>query len=93
MKFLRSKSFWLTVAHIAVAGASIAGGIIFPGAAPIIVASQALINGIIPSPNKGVNDASKISSPTNSDGNSRTPTQQTIPPQQGTDQNVKGSVT
>jgi len=50
MSFLKSKQFWFTIAHLGVAGASIAGAILFPPAAPIIIGSQAMINGLIPSP-------------------------------------------
>jgi hypothetical protein len=50
MKWLKSKTFWLSVAHIAVAGAGIAGGVLFPPFAPIIISGQALVNGLIPSP-------------------------------------------
>jgi hypothetical protein len=50
MKFLKSKSFWLTVAHIAIGGAGVAAGIFFPAAAPIIISTQAMVNGLIPSP-------------------------------------------
>lgn len=50
LKFLKSKSFWLTVTHIGVAGAGIAGALIAPPLAPFILSGQALVNGIIPSP-------------------------------------------
>jgi len=50
MGFLKKKSFWFTVVHLAVAGASITGAIMFPPAAPLIIGSQAMINGLIPSP-------------------------------------------
>lgn len=51
-KFLKSKTFWLYLAHVAVASGSVASSIMFPGSAAVIVASQALVNGIIPSPIK-----------------------------------------
>lgn len=50
MKWIKSKPFWLTVAHLAVAGAGITGGIMFPPFAPLIISGQALVNGLIPSP-------------------------------------------
>ena len=42
--------FWLTLAHIAVAGAGVAGAIFFPPAAIPIIGAVSLLNGLIPSP-------------------------------------------
>jgi hypothetical protein len=50
MGWLKSKRFWLTVAHFGIAGAGIAGAILVPGAAPLILSGQALVNGLLPSP-------------------------------------------
>jgi hypothetical protein len=50
LKILRNKNFWLSVAHVVVAGASITGAVLVPGAAPLIISGQALLNGLIPSP-------------------------------------------
>lgn len=44
------KKFWLTFAHIAVAGAGVAGAIFFPPAAIPIIGAVSLLNGLIPSP-------------------------------------------
>ena len=50
MKFFKSKKFWLTAAHLATGGASLALVILFPPLLPLIVPIQAVINGVIPSP-------------------------------------------
>jgi hypothetical protein len=50
MHFIKSKKFWLTVAHVGTAAVSIGLGIAFPGIRTIILGIQAGINGIIPSP-------------------------------------------
>ncbi len=50
MHFLRSKRFWLTVAHVAVMGAGAAAVIIFPPSAVFIAPGAGLLNAVIPSP-------------------------------------------
>jgi hypothetical protein len=49
-RIFKNKRFWLTVAHIGTAAGSIALAIAFPEIRPVILGSQALINGILPSP-------------------------------------------
>jgi hypothetical protein len=50
MGFLHSKKFWLTTAHVGIFAGSIAGAILFPPFAPIIIGTQAAAHGLIPSP-------------------------------------------
>jgi hypothetical protein len=44
------KHWWLTIAHVAVAGGAIAGAVMFPPLAAVIIGVQAMVNGLIPSP-------------------------------------------
>lgn len=50
MGFLKSKKFWLGFAHVGTAISSIGLALAFPEIRPIILGSQALINGVMPSP-------------------------------------------
>lgn len=50
LKIFKNKNFWFSVAHIAVAGGSVALSVMFPAAIPAIIPGQALLNGLIPSP-------------------------------------------
>ena len=47
---LKNKIFWVTVAHIVVVGAGVAGAIAFPPAVPVIMLAVGAINGALPSP-------------------------------------------
>jgi len=50
MGWLKSKRFWLSVAHVAVMGAGVAGVILFPPAAALITPAAGTLNALIPSP-------------------------------------------
>ena len=50
MGFLKSKKFWLTVAHFGILGGAIAGSIVFPPLIPVIIPSAAAAHGLLPSP-------------------------------------------
>lgn len=50
MHWLRSKRFWLSVAHLGVIGGGAAAVLLFPPAAVLIAPGAGLINALIPSP-------------------------------------------
>ena len=50
MHWLRSKRFWLTVAHIGLISGAVASSVIIPGSGIAIMAGAAAVNGMLPSP-------------------------------------------
>lgn len=50
MGWIKSKRFWLGFAHVAIFAGSIAGAVMFPPLAPLIIGTQAAAHGLIPSP-------------------------------------------
>lgn len=50
MDWIKSKRFWLLVAHVAVMGGGSAAAVLFPPAAPLITIGIGTVNALIPSP-------------------------------------------
>ncbi len=50
MHWLRSKRFWLTVAHIGIIAGGVASSVVIPGAGLAIMAGTGLMNAALPSP-------------------------------------------
>jgi len=50
MHWLRSKRFWLMVAHIGLISGAVATSVIIPGSGIAIMAGAAAVNAMMPSP-------------------------------------------
>ena len=50
MHWLRSKRFWLTVAHVGLITGAVATSVVIPGSGLVIMAGAAAINAVVPSP-------------------------------------------